>query len=258
MLSIEELETTEGSTISEEVQFPKETVDFSEESPIIEGMADLPEEPPISEELQMPEEKADISEESLLQMSDISEEPLEQQPENLLDSLEDPLISEESSLSEKMPESTEDSLQLEGMADLPEETPVLEEPSILEEMTDLPEETLISEGLQIPEKTSDFSEEPLLQIPEDLQDILGETLLPEEIPENTEDALQPEGMTDLLEEIMDIPDTSALQLSDSLEESLIPDTSYYWKNQTIFQMKHRYWIWQQILQIQMLLNRQKG
>ncbi len=92
-------------------------------------------------------------------------------------------------------------------------------------MTDLPEETLISEGLQIPEKTSDFSEEPLLQIPEDLQDILGETLLPEEIPENTEDALQPEGMTDLLEEIMDIPDTSALQLSDSLEESLIPDTS---------------------------------
>ncbi len=225
LLSIEELETTEGSTISEEVQFPKETVDFSEESPIIEGMADLPEEPPISEELQMPEEKADISEESLLQMSDISEEPLEQQPENLLDSLEDPLISEESSLSEKMPESTEDSLQLEGMADLPEETPVLEEPSILEEMTDLPEETLISEGLQIPEKTSDFSEEPLLQIPEDLQDILGETLLPEEIPENTEDALQPEGMTDLLEEIMDIPDTSALQLSDSLEESLIPDTS---------------------------------
>ncbi len=206
LLSIEELETTEGSTISEEVQFPKETVDFSEESPIIEGMADLPEEPPISEELQMPEEKADISEESLLQMSDISEEPLEQQPENLLDSLEDPLISEESSLSEKMPESTEDSLQLEGMADLPEET-------------------LISEGLQIPEKTSDFSEEPLLQIPEDLQDILGETLLPEEIPENTEDALQPEGMTDLLEEIMDIPDTSALQLSDSLEESLIPDTS---------------------------------
>ncbi len=225
LLSIEELETTEGSTISEEVQFPKETVDFSEESPIIEGMADLPEEPLISEELQMPEEKADISEESLLQMSDISEEPLEQQPENLLDSLEDPLISEESSLSEKMPESTEDSLQLEGMADLPEETPVLEEPSILEEMTDLPEETLISEGLQIPEKTSDFSEEPLLQIPEDLQDILGETLLPEEIPENTEDALQPEGMTDLLEEIMDIPDTSALQLSDSLEESLIPDTS---------------------------------
>ncbi len=225
LLSIEELETTEGSTISEEVQFPKETVDFSEESPIIEGMADLPEEPPISEELQMPEEKADISEESLLQMSDISEEPLEQQPENLLDSLEDPLISEESSLSEKMPESTEDSLQLEEMTDLPEETPVLEEPSILEEMTDLPEETLISEGLQIPEKTSDFSEEPLLQIPEDLQDILGETLLPEEIPENTEDALQPEGMTDLLEEIMDIPDTSALQLSDSLEESLIPDTS---------------------------------
>lgn len=225
LLSIEELETTEGSTISEEVQFPKETVDFSEESPIIEGMADLPEEPPISEELQMPEEKADISEESLLQMSDISEEPLEQQPENLLDSLEDPLISEESSLSEKMPESTEDSLQLEGMADLPEETLISEEPSILEEMTDLPEETLISEGLQIPEKTSDFSEEPLLQIPEDLQDILGETLLPEEIPENTEDALQPEGMTDLLEEIMDIPDTSALQLSDSLEESLIPDTS---------------------------------
>ncbi len=168
-------------------------------------MTDLPEETPVLEEPSILEEVTDLPEETPV--------------------LEEPSILEEvTDLPEETPVLEEPSI-LEGMADLPEETPVLEEPSILEEMTDLPEETLISEGLQIPEKTSDFSEEPLLQIPEDLQDILGETLLPEEIPENTEDALQPEGMTDLLEEIMDIPDTSALQLSDSLEESLIPDTS---------------------------------
>jgi len=229
LLSIEESENTEESTISEKIQFPKETIDFSEESPIIEGMADLSGEPLISEELQMPEEITDISEESLLQMSDISEEPLEQQSENLLDSLEEPLIPEESSLSEEIPESTEDSPQLEEITDLPEEPSVLEEPleQQSENLLDSLEEPLISEESLISEEmqTPDFSEEPLLQIPEDLQDILGETLLSEEIPENTEDSLQPEGTTDLLEEMIDIPDTSVLQLSDGLEEPLISDSS---------------------------------